>query len=273
MTEVTDLVALSRRITGKIENSGTGKDCSIETLADALYDKMLHSFEELTIKKYGHVSEENLQKVFRKIEERTRDRETPVIYLAIDPEIMRLDMQEDRTGFYRDFVGRVLDSVEQTRCKDEKGVKKIRELYETNFGFIYNSDFYSDSLLSSCYNVGSNLSTLMGLMIKDRANYPLPLINITVLPNFPKNSVTVQREVKDALMRPDAKEFERATSYASSIMQTFFLGAKGLSKCIAVPGWTVDVLTYSWDNQKWNTSGWAEGGIIEELGYRKTIEL
>lgn len=247
-----------------------GSDFILKAAA-TLYSLMLYSCEELTIKKYGRIEEPVIETIFQKLEEITREMEHPVVYIKFDPETMALHRQQDSTEFYKSLVGKVLDSIEKTQYKDEDGVKRFREQYETDFGSIYTHNAWA-SLLSSCYNESTNIKTLVNTMFKDKSKRPILLINITVLPSYPKNSVTVKREV-GKLIEPSAKDFNWSASYVSAVMMSFFSGGEGLRKTIAVPGWTIDILKNSWVNQEWNTSGYAEGAILEELSFRKIVEL
>lgn len=246
-----------------------GDKAALENAADALYKKMLISFEELAIKKYGRIPEAIIQEIFKETEIRTRNSVRPVVYIQLNSENIQQYQKKNQTEFYKNLVEQVLNSIEQTRYSNTSGVKAIRNSFQNDFDSIYSTKECCQ-LIQPNHNIGANLKQLIHTMIGDTFYYPIALIDITALPNFPKDSVTVlQKKEKDST----ATFNEKTISCALSIMQGFFLGGQGLKKTVAVPGWIVDILQYSWTNQKWNKSGLAEAVILEEWNYRQVLEL
>ena len=146
---------------------GLQTDTFIDYAARELHRKTLRY--ELAIFKYGTLPEPTIKQIFKKAEIISRGHASPGIYLELDQSTRGLFTEDGRVPFYRALVGRFIDALEQTRFGETDEARRLRELYETSFDEIYNTEeigyrpdgnYLPDPLLKQFFNIGMNLSTL-----------------------------------------------------------------------------------------------------------------
>ena len=241
-------------------------DSNMDEVARSLYQCMLFSYPELVIKKYDRAQESDLVQLFRRTEELTRDEKRPVVYLEIDTGMVALE-KDNLPEFYRRVVGRVLNSLSQTRYAGTDSVTAIQEAFDNDFEMLYGE---SGALLRrGGYSFGANLAKLFYSCSEDKKNDPIPLINISNVPNLSKNSVSTTSS--EGLISQSDMNLERAVTFPSSALFDFFLGGGGHHKAIAIPGWTIDIIRG--DQPDWYKSIQAIWQVHDELQFRQVIDL
>lgn len=247
---------------------------------------------EILIKKYGRVPEDMLTAIFTRVAERTQKNQRPVLYFPIDQQFMELEcgrpdgpiteiLHRDRTPLYRHVIGYILGEVGKTWLASEPGVVHVRYLYEHDFEALCQPSVQSPMrrqppILKPYHNLGANLRDLVLALFPHNPWQVHFLVNISVVPNLPEGSVTVETELPpEALMAPDARNLEYAAAYAANTMALFLHSAGALKKTVAVPGWTLDILhrIYGEPNHPWNPHGWNEAAIFEDVRDRRILTL
>ncbi|GEM_PF-6776623 len=246
----------------------------VTTAANILIDRY---GTELIIKKYDLLSEKTWQAVFQQMQQQTQESKQPLIYIEINKDIMNLEIKSQEQ-FYKYVVATLLAGIDHTNFKNHDKVQNLKELYEQDLKKIYNEQdyIYDRSILSPLVNIGVNLKSLLDYIDENKYNRPTPILNYSTVSNYPKQAVTVlQNTEKNAIEKPDP-EIELAATYTSTRLFELLAGGgySSLPKIVALPGWTIDILTGSWENQHWNRhTFWAQGAILEQLSYRTIIEI
>lgn len=252
----------------------TNNNQFIEDLAEKIYQEIKFAYpKELLIKKYGVIPENILVQTFKKIEEKTINEYNSIIFLDFDKNLINL-CDTNEILFYQTLVGKILGTLENTKYYSTPKLRELRDLYESDFEKIYSPlrSKREQSILKGA-NIGINLEYLFS-NIQDNNTYQFtPLINISFTPNFENVAVISENKSKNELVIPDECDLEKMAGYSVYLMQNLFICCNNVKKAISIPGWTIDILTYSSSNQKWNQSIFPEDLTLDEVDSRFILNL
>ncbi|MBI5391227.1 hypothetical protein HZB02_07090 [Candidatus Woesearchaeota archaeon] len=272
---------LSSSIVQLFDGLGRGdpKYSRTQLLADALS----RSSTDTLLLKYGRVPEQTLDAAFRQLEEETRDDRTVFVYVPLDAATLDLSLMEGKIAWYHHLVGRLLDGLSRSRFGSQQKVMEMQSLYQTDFGKICapydplvwfplnRPEGYAPPILSPHENEGDNLSKLISHLVGNQNTNSVQLVfNFAFLPTFPAGSVHVNPEEvtpADVPLRPDDLRFHDYVTQALDLVGNLAYGTEGWKKTIAMPGFLIDILSGSFENQYWNDSQWAEGAISEDCDF------
>src|SRR3989338_580195 len=144
-------LSLPLDVTGNIDIAGPYKDMfgvptkqgrlkevfegqNIDDIIDRFSTFLRDSFtSQISLLKYDLLREEDFRNLCQRMEERTSQDYTPILYFEIDRTMIELYKGENKVAFYKHWIGKMLDSVSKTKIGLKEKFKELQQFFEENF--------------------------------------------------------------------------------------------------------------------------------------------
>lgn len=202
---------------------------------------------KILIKKTGNIPEEFIKRVFKHLEEITRDETQPLIYFEFDKNVFDNYNKQDMSDFYKFFIERYIEGVGNTKLfKNNEFLRKVVDKYNKNFDSIYIP--YCDFDPSTQHppmideDLGRATMLLFGALYSDKyQSEPAFIVNISSVENKILDDGDIDRRDKilEKLLKPENEKELHDVGYTPMIASPLVERDPNTHRIIAIPNWSL----------------------------------